>query len=469
MTMPAFTFTEATKKEAKARIALEGISGSGKTWTALTIASALGKRIGVIDTEHRSALKYAGIFSFHHLPLDSYDPRILIGALAAAGDQGIDVAVVDSMSHFWMGTGGMLEAVDNAAKRAGGHGMSGWKEMRPVERQMIEAILAFPGHVIVTLRVKNDWVEQEVRGRRQMVKVGTKAEQREGLEYEFDIVGSLSIDNELVVSKSRCPQLAGAVIAKPSLDLGHTIREWLEDGEAGAPTVADFRARAIADGVTRTDLLALHTEVRTAGLLAAPVLDLAGAAVSLGELIVQLGRQATPPAAAEPATAAPVSEPETAAPPAAEAKPEPTAIGVRDWALKSQRRPDEIRSALARLRAEHPAIAAEVVTNEVGEPEPLADLLERRAREGTPGGAAEGVRLEQRSRRMFALFRELGYDGDTQRENRLKIYTKILGREVGSTKELSLADIEQVITALEEKKRELAAKQAAAQREAVPA
>lgn len=397
MTTPTFTFVKATKKAAKARIALDGISGSGKTYTALTIASALGQRIAVIDTEHRSASKYAGIFSFDTLPLDTYDPRVLIGALAAAGDAGYEVVIVDSLSHFWMGTGGMLEAVDQAAKRAGGHGMSGWKEMRPVERQMIESMLAYPGHVIATMRVKNDWVEGEVRGRKAMVKVGTKAEQREGLEYEFDIVGTLSGDNELIVAKSRCPQLAGAVIAKPGLDLGHTIREWLEEGEAGGPTVADFRDRALS-GANRDELLALLAEVRAAGLAAAPVLDPAGVAVSLADLIVQLGRQA-----AVPIRPAAKSEP-APAPMPAPAAPEPEAV-----------------------------------------PQPAHD---------TPPGR-EMVGQEQH-RHMHALWRELGYGGEENRETRLEVTAKILGFvSLDSSANLTRVEADTVIAALRDRKRQL--------------
>ncbi|MGW4467502.1 ATP-binding protein [Micromonospora sp. NPDC004704] len=397
MTMPNFSFAKATKKEAKARIALEGISGSGKTYTALTIASALGQRIAVIDTEHRSASKYAGIFNFDTLPLDTYDPRILIGALAAAGDAAYEVTVIDSMSHFWMGSGGMLEAVDHAAKRAGGHGMSGWKEMRPVERQMIEAILAYPGHVIVTMRVKNDWVEQEVRGRKSMVKVGTKAEQREGLEYEFDIVGSMSGDNELVIAKSRCPQLSGAVISKPGLDLGHTIRDWLADGEAGAPTVADFRARALASAGDLNALRPILAEVRTAGLLAAPVLDPSGVAVSLGDLIVQLGRVTTPAAAAP------------ADPPPARPAPAARPIPAQREADPYEPNPDE----------------------QVG---------------------------QDQHRHMHALWRELGYSGEDNRVTRLQITAKILGLpDLDSSATLTRGQADIVINALRARKNEMGA------------
>jgi hypothetical protein len=259
------SFTKATKQAAKGRIALDGPSGSGKTFTALTIATTLGERIAVIDTEHGSASKYADLFSFDTLGLHRYSPQILIDALAAAGSAGYEVVVVDSLSHFWMGTDGMLEQVDKAAKRSGGHGMTGWKEMRPVERQMVEALLAYPGHVICTLRVKTDWVEGEnARGKRQMMKVGTKAEQREGLEYEFDLVASMDLANELTVVKSRCPALSGEIVAKPGTAFAETFKAWLDDGVRAGPSIYDALVNRILDAGDKPQLTAAWKEIATA-------------------------------------------------------------------------------------------------------------------------------------------------------------------------------------------------------------
>jgi ABC-type dipeptide/oligopeptide/nickel transport system ATPase component len=254
--MAEFAFAKATKKAAKGRIALDGPSGSGKTYTALTIAQVLGDRIAVIDTEHGSASKYADLFSFDTLHLHRYSPQILIDALAAAGSAGYEVVVVDSLSHFWMGTDGMLEQVDKAGKREGGHGMSGWKAMRPVERQMVESLLAYPGHVICTLRVKSDWVEGERNGRKAMLKVGTKAEQREGLEYEFDLVASMDLGNELTVIKSRCPSLSGEIVARPGVAFAETFKAWLDAGETAGPSTYDRLNDTILDAADKPTLTA---------------------------------------------------------------------------------------------------------------------------------------------------------------------------------------------------------------------
>ena len=287
-----FQFKKADKKQAKARVALDGPSGAGKTWTALTIAQALGQRIAVIDTERGSASKYANDFDFDVLEMTHFSPDDLVEALAAAADAGYEVAIVDSWSHFWSGSGGMLEQVDHAAKRGfGGNSFGGWKEARPMERRMIDALVSWPGHVIVTMRVKTDYVlETNDRGKQVPKKVGLKPEQREGLEYEFDLVGSMDWENTLVVSKSRIRDLTGAVVQKPTIELGETIRAWLEDGTAVEP-VEDLISEAKRADATFEDLGALMQKVRARRVEGAPMLDDDGRPTTLGQHIQDRGMQ----------------------------------------------------------------------------------------------------------------------------------------------------------------------------------
>ncbi|MFC7650024.1 AAA family ATPase [Streptosporangium lutulentum] len=104
--MNHFTFTTATKERAKARIALIGPTGSGKTYTALLTATGLGGRIALVDTEHGSAAKYADEFAFDTLPLTVFRPTTLVDVLAVAAHDGYDVMIIDSLSHFWSGAAG---------------------------------------------------------------------------------------------------------------------------------------------------------------------------------------------------------------------------------------------------------------------------------------------------------------------------------------------------------------------------
>lgn len=289
-----FVFEPATKEQAKARIALNGPSGSGKTWTALTIATALGGPIAVIDTERGSASKYSGRrgFQFDHLRMHKYDPRDLVKALASASSSGHEVVIVDSLSHFWSGSDGMLEQVSNAASRGyGGNSFGGWKEATPMERKMIDALCSYPGHVIVTMRVKTEYVlEDNGRGKQVPKKVGLKPEQRAGIEYEFDVVGDMDHENTLVVSKTRCSELAGAVIRKPDATFAQTILAWLEDGEEG-DTVDKFHDEALGEGMSVDDLRKLFGRVERRGLLGAALLDPDGNPTTLGELIKARGTQ----------------------------------------------------------------------------------------------------------------------------------------------------------------------------------
>jgi len=291
--MTQLAFSPATKEQAKARIALTGPTGSGKTYTALVIGTALAKKVALIDTEHGSASKYADEYAFDTLQFASFEPVSLVDALAVASHEAYEVVIVDSLSHFWSGTGGMLEQVDNAAKRSGaGSSFAGWKEVRPMERAMIEALLAYPGHIIVTMRTKTEYVvETDDRGRKVPRKVGLKPEQREGIEYEFDIVGDLDYENVLVISKSRAKPLSGLVIRKPGVEFADSVLAWLNAGKP-APSVLDYVAAATAPTATYEELRALYQEVSRRNWLDAVVLGPDDKSITLKELIVHRGTEA---------------------------------------------------------------------------------------------------------------------------------------------------------------------------------
>lgn len=240
----AIQFKRATKKAAKGRIALIGPAGSGKSFTMLRLARLLAGpdgKVAAIDTEHGSLSKYADLFEFDVIELDSFSPENFLGALRAAEEAGYAAFCCDSLSHFWIGKDGALEFVDNRAKRSGSNdSFSGWKEFRPHERAMVDRMIASPCHVIVTMRTKNEYVtEKNDRGKTVRRKVGLAPVQREGMEYEFDLVGTMDDENVLVIDKTRCSAYAGKAISKPAEKDFEPFRQWLEGGERApesAPT-----------------------------------------------------------------------------------------------------------------------------------------------------------------------------------------------------------------------------------------
>lgn len=283
-------FKPATREASYARIALSGPSGAGKTYTALALATALADKVAVIDTERGSASKYVGLngWKFDTVQPDSFSPKSLVELLGIAAGGEYGCVIVDSLSHYWMGVDGMLEQADRRAK--GGNSFSGWKEVRPEERRMIDALVAYPGHVIVTMRSKTEFViEENDRGKKVPRKVGLKPEQRDGIEYEFDVVGDLDHDNTLTVVKSRIHTLAKAVVPMPGEEFAHQIRDWLSDG-AQVPTVAEYRKQAL-DMASREELKALFEEVSGHRMAAAPTVDADGNPTVLGDLIMNQARK----------------------------------------------------------------------------------------------------------------------------------------------------------------------------------
>ncbi|GAA5087247.1 ATP-binding protein [Nocardia iowensis] len=289
--MMAIEFKPAVRRKSPARLALAGPSGSGKTYTALAMGWAWAQReksvIGMVDTEHGRASMYEGLNGWHWETLhpDRFSPLGLVEILGAAAGRGFNPFIIDSWSHYWFGPDGMIEQADR--RKSGSNSFSGWKEVSGDERKMIEAMLTYPGHLIVTLRTKTEYlVEEDTKGRAVPRKVGTKPVQRDGLEYEFDIVGDLDLRNNLHISKTRLPFLAGEVIAQPGAELATQIADWLDAGHA-APTVAEFRQR-ILDVEQMTQLREIYLEIDSYRMLGAPTVDHEGTPTTLRELIVAI-------------------------------------------------------------------------------------------------------------------------------------------------------------------------------------
>jgi len=224
-------FRKAVKHGAKLRLAVCGPSGSGKTYTLLRLATELGGPTAVVDTERGSASKYADIFDFDVLELDSYDPRRLVEMIDAAAKSGYRVLCIDSLSHFWMGKDGELEQVDRIAKRSqSNNGFAAWKQVTPLHNELVDKIIGAPLHVLASLRAKTEWVleRDEKTGKTSPRKVGLAPVMRDGIEYEFDVCGEMDQENTLIITKSRCPKLTGGVFSKPGKEVAEVLKEWLD-------------------------------------------------------------------------------------------------------------------------------------------------------------------------------------------------------------------------------------------------
>lgn len=245
-------FKPATRSKSKLRMAIDGVSGSGKTFSALRFAFTLGKRVAVINSESGAVQKYLGLapdnipWNFDICELANFAPTSYTAAILAAGAEGFDCLVIDSLSHAWAGEGGALELKDKVGDK---NSFTAWKTITPMHNRMIEAILRSPCHVIATMRSKTDYViEPGANGKMQPRKVGLAPIQRAGMEYEFDLYATMDTDNFLTITKTRChhPSFAmGCCVPKPDAQWFSPVADWLNDGldlpaDAFAVTEADL-------------------------------------------------------------------------------------------------------------------------------------------------------------------------------------------------------------------------------------
>jgi hypothetical protein len=249
-------FNKAVKTKQWLRLAIDGISGSGKTFTALATAVGMAKamkgKVALIDSEHGSASLYADRFDFDTLELNSFQIEDYIEALNEAKKAGYEIVIIDSTSHAW---DALVERVERIAhQRFSGNTFRAWAEGTPRQKKLIEALLTYAGHIIVTCRSKTEYsVDKDEKGKTTVKKVGTAAVQRQGFEYEFTMAMTMDINHVGAVTKDRTGKFQDKFIEKLGEDFGKQLIAWLNEGAAPIPQPTQTPPAAPPSGNTQTD------------------------------------------------------------------------------------------------------------------------------------------------------------------------------------------------------------------------
>jgi hypothetical protein len=155
-----FAFKAAKREAVGLLIGLAGGTGSGKTFTALRLATGLanGKPFALIDTEAGRAKHYADQFKFDHGDLrPPFNPDAYAAAIKAADEAGYPVIVVDSMSHEWAGDGGVLDMHEAEYQRLGARDavkITAWIRPKMEHKQMAQKLLQVRAHLILCFRAE---------------------------------------------------------------------------------------------------------------------------------------------------------------------------------------------------------------------------------------------------------------------------------------------------------------------------
>ena len=196
--MTTIQLRKAERRKAKLRVGLSGPSGSGKTYSALLLAkgiSADGKldKVAIIDTENGSADLYAHLGDFNVIRLEApYSPERYIEAMNECEKGGMEVVIIDSVTHEWDGKGGILESNELLGQtKFKGNNWAAWSVSTPRHQKFLEAITTSKMHLITTARSKTDTIQTEDK---KIKKVGLKEIQREGYEYELTL--NFTLDRE---------------------------------------------------------------------------------------------------------------------------------------------------------------------------------------------------------------------------------------------------------------------------------
>jgi hypothetical protein len=221
-----------------------GKSGSGKTYSALKLATGLanGGKICLIDTENSRASHYADEFNFDVINLQPpFHSLRYLEAIKLAENEGCSVLIIDSISHEWDGVGGCIERAEEGKTSSGKSltGLNKWAKVKQEHRKLMQYLLQSKIHIVFCARAK-DLLEQEGSGATVTIThKGIVPIQEKNFPFEMLVTffmqdgGKVKIEKCIKGLKNSIDIPQGNFIEEKH---GQIILEWINKGEA-----KDFR------------------------------------------------------------------------------------------------------------------------------------------------------------------------------------------------------------------------------------
>lgn len=237
----SFEVRKAQRQGARLLIQLSGVSGSGKTFTALQLAYGLAgqdaNKVVMIDTENRRGSLYANALPQPFNIIDFYapfSPGRYIQAIEAAVNAGAEVIVIDSVTHEWESEGG-CEFIANQTR------FPDWKRAKAEHKRFMTYMLQSPAHIIACTRARE---KVDFSDPKNPIKLGIQPIQEKNFSYEAT-VSLLMHDQGIRQDVLKCPAELQAVLGRSDGYIGAkdglALRQWVDGGAAVDPAIEHHR------------------------------------------------------------------------------------------------------------------------------------------------------------------------------------------------------------------------------------
>ncbi|WP_417841997.1 AAA family ATPase [Terasakiella sp.] len=252
--MSVIEIRKATRAGARLVIGLPGISGSGKTYTALQFAWGLAnyqsEKVGLLDAENRRGSLYADILKdsagkVHPFMIGDliapFSPARYVEAIHAFQKAGVEVLVIDSATHEWEGQGGCHDIAD-ANKR-----MPDWKNAKAEHKKFMNALLQSDMHIIACIRAREKVeVAKDATGKTIFKPLGIMPVQEQN--FMFEMTASLMMWNEgKNQAVEKCPEALRPFLGREEGYItpadGKAVRDWVDGGGQVDETAERYRHR----------------------------------------------------------------------------------------------------------------------------------------------------------------------------------------------------------------------------------
>lgn len=250
--MAILNIKEAVRGESKIILGISGISGSGKTFTALLIARGMvskASEIGFLDTENKRGSLYADIFKGEKFMIGDliapFSPLRYAQAIKEFQDAGVKVLIIDSASLEWEGEGG-CDDIANAPKADGTpRKIANWIGAKKQHKAFMNALLQCNMNIIVCIRARE---KTDFKDPNKPVSLGIQPICEKN--FMFELTASLLMEDEGMKQRflkvpSQLKHTFGTGHGYLGIETGKQILQWINEGEKEDPEVTKLKSECM--------------------------------------------------------------------------------------------------------------------------------------------------------------------------------------------------------------------------------